>query len=142
MGLRVKQQSETAMKVAQFLQQHPAVDVVCYPGLDSHPQKELADRQHLNGLHGTMLWFEVKGGTESGRSMMDSILRPWSLCENLGAVESICTCPAVMTHGNMLPEDRLKVGITDGFIRLSCGLEDPEDLIASLKLSLDMLGYS
>jgi cystathionine beta-lyase/cystathionine gamma-synthase len=118
------------------------VDVVCYPGLDSHPQKELADRQHLNGLHGTMLWFEVKGGTESGRSMMDSILRPWSLCENLGAVESICTCPAVMTHGNMLLEDRLKVGITDGFVRLSCGLEDPDDLIASLKLSLDMLGYS
>ena len=86
------------MQVALFLQQHPAVDVVSYPGLDSHPQKKLADRQHLNGVHGTMLWHEVKGGTESGSSMMNSIKRPWSLCENLGAVESIrCTCPAVMT---------------------------------------------
>jgi len=139
LGLRIKQQSATAMKIAQFLEKHPAVDIVRYPGLDSHPQKELADRQHLDGVHGSMLWFEVKGGTESGRSMMNSIQRPWSLCENLGAIESICTCPAVMTHANMLTEDRLKVGITDGFVRISCGLEDPDDLIASLKQSLDAL---
>lgn len=117
----------------------PQVDRVCYPGLASFPQKELADRQHMNGLHGGMLWFEVKGGTAAGRALMDSIQRPWSLCENLGALESICTCPAVMTHANMLPEDRLKVGITDGFIRLSCGIENAEDLITSLKASLDAL---
>ena len=60
-------------------------------------------------------------------------------CENLGAVESICTCPSVMTHANMLQEDRLKVGITDGFVRISCGIEDADDLIASLKQSLDAL---
>jgi len=71
--------------------------------------------------------------------MMNSIQRPWSLCENLGAAESICTAPAVMTHANMLKEDRLKVGITDGFVRISCGLEDADDLIASLKQSLDAL---
>ena len=59
-----------------------------------------------------MLWFEVKGGSEAGRVLMNSVQRPWSLCENLGAVESICTCPSVMTHANMLQEDRLKVGIT------------------------------
>jgi len=141
LGLRIKRQSETAMKIATFLESHPAVDVVRYPGLDSFPQKELADRQHLEGVHGSMLWFEVKGGTESGRKMMDSIQRPWSLCENLGAIESICTCPAVMTHANMLTEDRLKVGITDGFVRISCGLEDADDLIASMKQSLDALGF-
>ena len=86
-----------------------------------------------------MLWFEVKGGVESGQKLMNSVQRPWSLCENLGAIESICTCPAVMTHANMLTEDRLKVGITDGFVRISCGLEDADDLIASLKQSLDAL---
>ncbi|KAL1504079.1 hypothetical protein AB1Y20_010489 [Prymnesium parvum] len=139
LGLRIKQQSATAMKVAQFLEKHPMVDIVRYPGLDSFPQKELANRQHIDGVHGAMLWFEVKGGTESGRKLMNSIQRPWSLCENLGAVESICTCPSVMTHANMLPEDRLKVGITDGFVRISCGIEDADDLIASLKQSLDAL---
>jgi len=139
LGLRIARQSSTAQKVADFLETHPVVDVVRYPGLASFPQKELADRQHKNGLHGGMLWFEVKGGTEAGRKLMNSIQRPWSLCENLGAIESICTCPSVMTHANMLTEDRLKVGITDGFVRISCGLEDPDDLIASLKQSLDAL---
>ena len=139
MGLRIQKQSSNAQKIAEFLEGHPAVDVVRYPGLASFPQKELADRQHANGLHGAMLWFEVKGGSEAGRVLMNSVQRPWSLCENLGAVESICTCPSVMTHANMLKEDRLKVGITDGFVRLSCGIEDPDDLIASLKQSLDAL---
>ena len=90
-------------------------------------------------MHGGMLWFEVMGGTEAGRKLMNTAQRPWSLCENLGATESILTCPAVMTHGNMLKEDRLKVGITDGFVRVSCGIEDTEDLIASLKKALDNL---
>jgi len=139
LGLRIKQQSANAMKVATFLESHPMVDIVRYPGLDSFPQKELADRQHIGGVHGSMLWFEVKGGTESGRKLMNSIPRPWSLCENLGALESICTCPAVMTHANMLQEDRLKVGITDGFVRISCGIEDSDDLIGALKASLDAL---
>ena len=70
---------------------------------------------------------------------MDTIQRPWSLCENLGAVESIITCPAVMTHANMLKEDREKVGITDGLVRVSCGIEDAEDLLRSLKVALDNL---
>ncbi|EOD06712.1 hypothetical protein EMIHUDRAFT_460075 [Emiliania huxleyi CCMP1516] len=139
LALRVRQQCENAQAIAEFLERHPKVDVVGYPGLASFPQKELADRQHMNGLHGGMLWFEVKGGTAAGRALMDSIQRPWSLCENLGALESICTCPAVMTHANMLAEDRLKVGITDGFVRLSVGIEHKEDLIASLKASLDAL---
>ena len=78
-------------------------------------------------------------GSAAGRELMDSVQRPWSLCENLGATESIITCPSVMTHANMLAEDRMKVGITDGFVRVSVGLEETEDLIKSLKIALDKL---
>lgn len=139
MGLRIRQQSACAQKVAEFLQGHPNVETVQYPGLADFPQKELADRQHLNGLHGGMLWFEVKGGSAAGKKLMDTIQRPWSLCENLGAVESIITCPSVMTHANMLKEDREKVGITDGLVRVSCGIEDVDDLIRAMKTALDNL---
>ena len=132
-------QSENAQLVAEFLETHEKVDKVMYPGLKSFPQKELADRQHSNGIHGGMLWFEVKGGVEAGTKIMNTCQRPWALCENLGATESIITCPAVFTHANMLKEDREKVGITDGFIRVSCGIEDADDLIRALKKSLDAL---
>jgi len=139
MKLRILQQSKTAMAVATFLEAHPMVDKVHYPGLKSFPQKELADRQHIDGVHGGMLWFEVKGGVANGQKLMDTVRRPWTLAENLGATESIITCPAVMTHANMLKEDRMKVGITDGFVRVSCGIEDTEDLVGALKESLDAL---
>jgi len=139
MALRVRQQSATAMAVAEFLEKHPKVTKVCYPGLASHPQKELADRYHRNGLHGGMLWFDIVGGTEASKRLMNTIKRPWSLCENLGATESIITACAVMTHANMLKEDRLKVGITDGFIRVSCGIEDTADLIRALEEALEQV---
>lgn len=139
MAVRCQKQAANAQAVAEFLEQHPKVETVRYPGLASFPQKELADAQHLDGFHGGMLWCEVQGGIEAGRKLMDTIQRPWSLCENLGAVESIITCPSVMTHANMLKEDRLKVGITDGFIRVSCGIEDAADLITALQLALDNL---
>jgi len=136
MGLRVRKQSENAMAIAEYLEKHPKVTKVVYPGLASHPQKDLADKYHRDGLHGGMLWFDIVGGSEAGTRLMNSIQRPWSLCENLGATESIITACAVMTHANMLREDRLKVGITDGFIRVSCGIEDSEDLIKALDLAL------
>lgn len=139
MPIRIRRQSETAMKVAEWLEKHPKVTKVVYPGLASHPQKALADKQHTKGLHGGMLWFDVQGGAPSGIKIMDTISRPWSLCENLGATESIITACAVMTHANMLKEDRLKVGITDGFIRVSIGLEDADDLIKALSASLDQI---
>jgi cystathionine beta-lyase/cystathionine gamma-synthase len=139
MGLRIRAQSASAQLIAEFLEAHPMVEAVRYPGLQSFGQKALADKYHRDGLHGGMMNFEVKGGTESGRKMMNSINRPWSLCENLGACESIITCPSVMTHANMLKEDRLKVGITDGLVRVSVGIEDVNDLISSLKKSLDGL---
>merc|ERR1712078_592334 len=137
MDLRVRRQSETAMKIAQFLEKHPKVTKVMYPGLASFPQKKIADKYHRNGLHGGMLWFDVEGAADAGRKLMNITTRPWSLCENLGATESIITACAVMTHANMLKEDRLKVGITDGFIRVSCGIEDSDDLIKSLGLALE-----
>merc|ERR1719326_1880492 len=139
MPLRIRKQSETAMKIAEFLESHPKVTKVMYPGLKSFPQKELADRYHKNGIHGGMLWFDIVGGSPAGTALMNNITRPWSLCENLGATESIITACAVMTHANMLKADREKVGITDGFIRVSCGIEDSKDLIKSLKKALDNL---
>jgi len=139
MKLRIEHQSKSAQKVAEFLEKHPKVDTVRYPGLASFPQKELADRQHMNGVHGSMLWCEIKGGVSAGRKLMDAVQCPWSLCENLGAVESIITCPAVMTHANVAKEEREKVGITDGFIRLSVGLEDCDDLIDALGKALEGL---
>merc|ERR1711879_743091 len=137
MALRVQQQSKTAMDIAEFLETHPKVTKVVYPGLQSFPQKEFADKYHRDGLHGGMLWFDIVGGSPAGTRLMNSIQRPWSLCENLGATESIITACAVMTHANMQKEDRLKVGITDGFIRVSCGIEDSADLIKSLGVALD-----
>merc|ERR1711948_119827 len=136
MALRVRQQSKTAMAIAEYLEAHPKVTKVVYPGLASHPQKALADKYHKNGVHGGMLWFDIVGGSAAGTRLMNSIQRPWSLCENLGATESIITACAVMTHANMLKEDRLKVGITDGFIRVSCGIEEKDDLIKALDLAL------
>mmetsp|Transcript_13606 Transcript_13606/g.36025 ORF Transcript_13606/g.36025 Transcript_13606/m.36025 type:complete len:420 (-) Transcript_13606:92-1351(-) len=139
MGIRVKQQSKSAMAIAQYLEKHPKVTKVVYPGLASHPQKDLADKYHRDGIHGGMLWFDIVGGAPAGTTLMNSIQRPWSLCENLGATESIITACAVMTHANMLKEDRMKVGITDGFIRVSCGIEDTEDLIKALSIALDQI---
>jgi len=137
MALRVRHQSQTAMAIATWLEAHPKVEKVLYPGLASFPQKDIADKYHRNNIHGAMLWFDIVGGSEAGTKLMNAIQRPWSLCENLGATESIITACAVMTHANMLKEDRLKVGITDGFIRVSCGIEDQEDLIKSLSIALD-----
>merc|ERR1711879_409367 len=88
------------MGIAQWLEKHPKVTKVVYPGT-SHPQKALADKYHSNDMHGSMLWFELDGGAPAGIQLMNNIERPWSLCENLGAVESIITACAVMMHANM-----------------------------------------
>eukprot|EP00921_Rhytidocystis_pertsovi_P020543 GHVQ01032788.1.p1 GENE.GHVQ01032788.1~~GHVQ01032788.1.p1 ORF type:complete len:412 (+),score=43.97 GHVQ01032788.1:127-1362(+) len=137
--MRFERQSASALRIAKQLELNPKVKRVCYPGLDSFPQRSLAKKQHFNDMQGGMLWFEVEGGTEEGIKLMNSIQKPWSLCENLGQAESIITCPAVFTHANMLRDDRLKVGITDGLIRVSVGLEDFSDLIFALEQALAKL---
>ena len=136
MSTRLKAQSENALAVARFLETHGMVECVAYPGLDSFPQKALADRQSSG--YGSMLWFEVKGGVASGKKLMDT-LKLWSLAENLGSVESLVTHSVTMTHADMPREERMAAGITDGLVRLSAGLESADDLIIDLKQALDAL---
>ncbi|MGQ0848716.1 MAG: trans-sulfuration enzyme family protein [Actinomycetota bacterium] len=130
---RMDRQSENALRVARYLEDHPKVSAVGYPGLESFPQHDLA-KQQASGF-GAMAWFEVEGGIEGGKRLMGSV-ELWTLAENLGAVESLITHPVTMTHGDMSPEERARVGITDGLVRLSVGLEDAEDLIEDLEQAL------
>ncbi len=136
LSVRMERQSANAMAVATFLATHPKVARVCYPGLDSFPQHELA-KQQASGF-GAMLWFEVKGGLVAGKALMDNV-RLWTLAENLGSVESLITHPVTMTHADVEAAERQRVGITDGLVRLSVGLEDAEDLIAALAEALDRI---
>ncbi len=133
---RMDRQSANALAVVKFLETHPRVSRVTYPGLESFPQRELATRQ-ASGF-GAMAWFEVEGGVENGKKLMGS-LRVWTLAENLGSVESLITHPVTMTHADVEEEERRRVGITDGLVRISVGLEDAEDLIDDLSRGLDLL---
>ena len=131
--LRIRQHSENALKVAQFLESHPRVTTLHYPGLDSFPQFELARSQQGSG--GALISFEVEGGTDAGIALMNSV-RLCSLAENLGSAETLITHPASMTHAAVPVEQRESSGITDGLVRLSVGLENPDDLIADLEQAL------
>ncbi len=131
---RLDRQSDNAMQIARFLEGHPKVEQVRYPGLESFPQHDLAKRQ-ASGF-GAMIWFEVEGGVDAGKKLMDSV-RLWTLAENLGSVESLVTHPVTMTHAGIPREERLRVGILDGLVRLSVGLEDPADLIEDLAEALE-----
>jgi cystathionine beta-lyase/cystathionine gamma-synthase len=133
---RLDRQSSNAMRVAEFLEGHPKVAQVAYPGLPSFPQHDLAKRQ-ASGF-GAMAWFEVEGGLEAGKTLMNAV-RVWTLAENLGSVESLVTHPATMTHAGIPPEDRLRIGLVDGLVRLSVGLEDVDDLIEDLAQALDQV---
>jgi cystathionine beta-lyase/cystathionine gamma-synthase len=133
LSARMERQSANAMAIARFLQEQPQVEAVCYPGLESFPQHELAKRQ-ARGF-GAMVWFEVRGGLNAGKRLMDSV-RLWSLAENLGSVESLVTHPVTMTHADVDEAERKRVGIRDGLVRLSVGMEDARDLIADLSQAL------
>ena len=132
--VRMDAQSANALAIAKFLEAHPKVGTVRYPGLPSHPQHELATRQASG--YGAMVWFEVEGGVAAGKAIMDS-LELWTLAENLGSVESLVTHPVTMTHADVEEAERKRVGITDGLVRLSVGLEDAQDLIDDLKKALE-----
>jgi len=133
MSLRMDQQSANAMAVAKFLESHPKVEQVCYPGLESFAQHELASSQATG--YGAMAWFEVKGGLAAGKKLMDTV-ELWTLAENLGSVESLITHPVTMTHADVEEAERKRVGIIDGLVRLSVGLEDVDDLIGDLDKAL------
>jgi cystathionine beta-lyase/cystathionine gamma-synthase len=131
--LRLQQHSTNAQKVAEWLEQHPKVARVHYPGLASFPQVALAEKQQA--LPGGMLAFELKGGTDAGIQLMNTV-RLCLLAENLGAVETLITHPVSMTHGDVPREIRERTGISDGLVRLSVGLENPADIIADLESAL------
>jgi cystathionine beta-lyase/cystathionine gamma-synthase len=133
LSMRLDRHSQNALAVATWLENHPGVARVFYPGLRSFPQYELACRQHA--AHGGMLSFEVTGGTPAALQLMKSV-KLCALAENLGAVETLITHPASMTHADIPPETRVELGIPDGLIRLSVGLEDPPDIIADLEQAL------
>lgn len=136
LSVRMDQQSANAMAIAEYLEGHDKVEQVRYPGLKSFPQYELSCKQ-ASGF-GAMLWFEVKGGLSAGKKLMDNI-ELWSLAENLGSVESLITHPVTMTHADVEEAERARVGIIDGLVRLSVGLEDTEDLIDALAKALDQV---
>jgi cystathionine gamma-lyase len=136
LSVRMDRQSANAMAIARYLEAHPKVNSVTYPGLESHAQHALA-RQQASGF-GAMVWFDVKGGLPGGKRFMDSV-ELWSLAENLGSVESLVTHPVTMTHAAVEKAERERVGIIDGLVRLSVGLEDVEDLIEALTQALDQV---
>ena len=135
--IRMRAHAENAMKIAVFLETHPQVDRVIYPGLKSHPQHELAKKQ-MSGFGG-MITFFIKGGMEASRKFLESV-KVFALAESLGGVESLIEHPAIMTHASVPAEQRKKIGIDDSLIRLSVGIEDFDDLIADLKHAFDQLG--
>jgi cystathionine beta-lyase/cystathionine gamma-synthase len=136
LSIRMDAQSASAMAIATYLEAHPKVSQVMYPGLKSFPQHELSTRQASG--YGAMFWFEVKGGLKAGKKLMDNI-KVWSLAENLGSVESLITHPVTMTHADVEPAERARVGIIDGLVRASVGLEDTDDLIDALGAALDQV---
>jgi methionine-gamma-lyase len=133
LSLRIERAQDNAMKIARWLEAHPKVEWVRYVGLESHPQHELVTRQ-MTGF-GSMISFELKGGYEAGRNLMDNV-RLATLAVSLGGVETLIEHPASMTHAGMSQADRLEGGITDGLVRYSVGIEDVEDLIADLEQAI------
>ena len=129
LAVRMEAHDKNGRQVAAFLQEHPSVEKVYYPGLTSHPQHELAKRQQSG--FGGMVSFET-GSLENARRVLDNV-RLCTLGESLGGVETLISHPASMTHASVPAERRNQLGITDGLIRLSCGVEDVEDLLADLE---------
>ena len=133
LAIRLDRHCENALKVAEFLEQHPNVNLVKYPFLKSHPQYDIAKKQMKAG--GNIVAFEIKGGLEAGRTFLNKI-KLCSLSPNLGDTRTIVTHPASTTHTKLSVEERLAVSITDGLVRVSVGLETVADVIADLEQAL------
>jgi methionine-gamma-lyase len=133
LGVRMERHCANAKIIANYLKNHPMVEKVYYPGLETHPQYQLAKEQMSNS--GAMIAFEIKGGIEAGRTVMNRV-KLCILAVSLGDTETLIQHPASMTHSPIPREERLKAGIADGLIRLSVGLEDPEDIIADLEQAI------
>lgn len=136
LDLRMDRHCASAQKVAEFIESHPAVETIRFPGLKSFPQYELAQKQML--MPGAMIAFEVKGGLEAGRKLMNTV-ELCTLAVSLGDTETLIQHPASMTHSPYTPEERAEAHISEGLVRISVGLEHPDDIIADLKQALDKL---
>jgi cystathionine gamma-lyase len=134
LALRMERHCANALAIAQFLERHPKVERVYYPGLDSHPQKALADRQ-MHGHYGGMVTAVLHGGLEASRRFLERC-KLFALAESLGGVESLIEHPAIMTHASIPAQLRADLGISEGLVRLSVGVEDVDDLIDELKAAL------
>jgi cystathionine gamma-lyase len=132
--VRMQRHAENATKVSEFLAKHPKVEKVTFPGLESHPQHALA-RKQMKGFGG-MMTFVIKGGLPAARSFLKTV-QVFACAESLGGVESLIEHPAIMTHASIPKENREKLGISDGLIRLSVGIEDAQDLIDDLSTALN-----
>ncbi len=133
LGVRMRAHQDSAARIAAWLSERSEVSGVIYPGLDSHPQHDLAARQ-MSGFGG-MVSFELEGGLTAARVVLES-LEIFALAESLGGVESLVESPALMTHASVPAQARLDIGLADGLVRLSVGIEDPEDLLADLDQAL------
>ena len=136
LSLRMTRHCENAQAIAEYLEAHSKVERVTFPGLPSHPQHDIAKDQ-MDGFSG-MISMELKGGIPAGINLMNS-LELCSLAESLGAVETMITHPATMTHADVPKDERLARGLTDGLVRLSVGIEDKDDIIADLNQALDKI---
>ncbi len=136
LGLRMRAHSQTALELAQWLQEHPKVERVYYPGLASHPQHELAKRQQKTG--GGIVSFDVKGGREAAWKVVDAT-QLISITANLGDAKTTITHPASTTHGRVSPEARQAAGLGEGLLRVAAGLEAASDIKADLARGLSTL---
>ena len=134
LALRMEKHSQNAQKIAEYLEKHPIINELKYPGLSSHPNYETGLKQH--SAPGGLIKFEVEGGIEAGKILMNSV-KLCTLAVSLGGVETLIQHPASMTHFSMGKEARLAGGITDGLVRLSVGIENVDDLIADLEQALE-----
>jgi OAH/OAS sulfhydrylase len=133
--LRIERHSQNALRIAEFLEGHPAVGWVLYPGLKSHPQHELAKKYFTHGGYGAIVGFGIKGGLEAGKQFIRHI-ELFSHLANIGDAKSLVIHPASTTHAQLTPEEQVATGVTPDFIRLSIGLETVEDLIEDLDQAL------
>ncbi|MZP29934.1 homocysteine synthase [Heliobacterium undosum] len=133
--IRMERHSQNALEVARFLQNHPKVTWVNYPGLDDHSSHDIAKKYHREGLYGAILGFGIAGGREAGRAFIDK-LQLLSHLANVGDAKSLAIHPATTTHSQLTPEEQQLTGVTDDFIRLSIGLEDVSDIIADIEQAL------
>ncbi len=136
LDLRMKKHDSNAQTVAEYLEAHPKILSVTYPGLPSHPAHETAKKQ-MSGFSG-MISFELTGGIPAGKIVMNSV-KLAKLAESLGAVETMITHPATMTHADVPKDEREARGLTDGLVRLSVGIENPDDIIADLEQALNQV---